>query len=211
MVELYLSGVKVTAPWVSLSSKTMFCSVVLFWVHPGPRPKLLVLILILVLILALGARLLALRLRHPGLQVGERLIHGGYRCGAGRDAVQGERLERRERATVERSGQGGATGVVDLSVAEVEQLELLQPSRRRRRRTCRRRRHEGGEALVAERVALEFKLLQRGPPPQGRREGHQPRVADSGVVQFEGLEPRQGASAQGGGERRGACVAHMHT
>eukprot|EP00964_Phaeocystis_antarctica_P104677 scaffold69793_cov55-Phaeocystis_antarctica.AAC.1 len=75
---------------------------------------------------------------------------------------------------------------------------------------CRRRRHEGGEALVAERVAAETEILQRGQPPQGRREGHQPRVADGGVVQREGLEPRQGASAQGGGQCRGACVAHMH-
>ena len=35
-------------------------------------------------------------------------------------------------------------------MAEVERLELLQPSSRRRQRTCRRRRRqEGGEALVA--------------------------------------------------------------
>ena len=32
-----------------------------------------------------------------------------------------------------------------------------------------------------------------------------------GAAQHEVLEPRQGASAQGGGERLGACVAHMHT
>eukprot|EP00964_Phaeocystis_antarctica_P120566 scaffold84286_cov63-Phaeocystis_antarctica.AAC.10 len=38
-------------------------------------------------------------------------------------------------------------------------------------------------------------MLQRGQPPQGGREGHQPR----------------GASDQGGGERRGACVARVHT
>eukprot|EP00964_Phaeocystis_antarctica_P053282 scaffold31266_cov60-Phaeocystis_antarctica.AAC.1 len=50
----------------------------------------------------------------------------------------------------------------------------------------------------------------RGQLPQGRREGHQPRVADGGVDQTEDLEPRQGASAQGGGERRGADVTHMH-
>eukprot|EP00964_Phaeocystis_antarctica_P123696 scaffold87386_cov63-Phaeocystis_antarctica.AAC.2 len=44
--------------------------------------------------------------------------------------------------------------------------------------------------------------LQRGQPPQGRREGHQPRVADlGGATQREALEPRQGAPAQGGGER----------
>jgi hypothetical protein len=90
-------------------------------------------------------------------------------------------------------------------------FQLCQHSCRRRQRTCRqRRRHEGGEALVAEPVANEAKLLQRGPPPPGRREGHQPRVTDGGVVQREDIEPRHGASAQGGGERRGACVAHMH-
>ena len=88
-------------------------------------------------------------------------------------------------------------------------FELRQPSSRRRQRTCRRRRwrHEGGEALVADQVVVrETKLLQRGPPPQGWREGHQPRVADGDVAQMQGLEPRQGASAQGGGERREAPV-----
>eukprot|EP00964_Phaeocystis_antarctica_P051618 scaffold30124_cov68-Phaeocystis_antarctica.AAC.1 len=66
-----------------------------------------------------------------------------------------------------------------------------------------------GEALVAERVAIENEHLQRGEPPQGRREGHQPCVAYGGDDQVEALEPRHGASAQGGGERQGACVAHM--
>eukprot|EP00964_Phaeocystis_antarctica_P097291 scaffold63449_cov66-Phaeocystis_antarctica.AAC.2 len=147
-------------------------------------------------------------------------MHGVYRRITGRDgsAAQKEPLKRRQRAPVERGSQGVAADVGDLGVHEAEQLELLQPSSRRRRRTCRRRRrtcrrrrrHEGGEALVAERVAPETEVLQRGPPPQGRREGHQPRVADGGVAQVEGLESRQGASAQGGGERRGACVAHVH-
>ena len=112
---------------------------------------------------------------------------------------------------MERGDEGGATGVIDLGVAEGKMLELLQPSSRRRRRACRRRRHEGGEALGAERVAKEEELLQSGPPPQGRREGRQRRVADGGVPQSEGDEPWQGASVQGGGERRGACVAHVHT
>eukprot|EP00964_Phaeocystis_antarctica_P030457 scaffold17209_cov68-Phaeocystis_antarctica.AAC.1 len=179
------------------------------WDHPHPLPKLLVLALLI--LLALGARLLVLRLRAPALQVGARLIHGGYRRGAGRDAVQIERLERRQRAAVERSGESGAAGVGDLGAGEVEKLELRQHSSRRRQRTGRRRRHEGSEALVAERVAIEIKTIQRGPPPQGRREGHQTRVADGGEVQMESLEPREGASAQGGGERRGACVAHVHT
>eukprot|EP00964_Phaeocystis_antarctica_P035844 scaffold20494_cov69-Phaeocystis_antarctica.AAC.5 len=88
-------------------------------------------------------------------------------------------------------------------------VELRQHSSRRQR-TCRQWRHEGGDALVAEWVASETELLQRGPPPQGRREGHQPRVTDGGVAQMEALEPRQGASAQGGSERLGPCVAQMH-
>ena len=45
-----------------------------------------------------------------------------------------------------------------------------------------------GEALVAEWVAIESEMLQRGTPPQGRREGHQPRVADGGGVQIEAVE-----------------------
>jgi hypothetical protein len=58
--------------------------------------------------------------------------------------------------------------------------------------------------------ATEIQPLQRWPPPQGRREGHQTRVADGGDAQAEVLEPRQGASLQGGRECRGACVAHAH-
>ena len=46
--------------------------------------------------------------------------------------------------------------------------------------------------------------------PARASEDHQPRVADGGVGQIEPLEPRQGPSAQGGGERRGASVAHVH-
>ena len=71
-----------------------------------------------------------------------------------------------------------------------------RPRRRRPRRRLRRR-HAGGEAVVAERVAPETDNLQRGPPPQGRREGRQRRVADGGATQREALEPRQGASVQG--------------
>eukprot|EP00964_Phaeocystis_antarctica_P103999 scaffold69192_cov72-Phaeocystis_antarctica.AAC.3 len=130
------------------------------------------------------------------------LMHGGLRRVAGRAAVKVHFLERRQNAAVERSGQGGAAGVGDLGVVEEEQPELRQHSRRRRQRTCRRRRrHEGGEALVAERVVNQSEILQRGQAPQGRREGHQPRVADGGVDQPEVREPRQGASTQGGGER----------
>ena len=116
------------------------------------------------------------------------LLDGGFCRGTGRRARQiAEELERRQRAAVERSGEGGAAGIGDLGVAELEPLELRQHPSRRRQCTCRRwrRRHEGGEALVAERVAAETELLQRGPPPQGRREGHQPRVADGGVGQPE--------------------------
>ena len=52
-------------------------------------------------------------------------------------------------------------GVADLRAVEVEPLEPLQSPR------LRRRRHEGGEALVAERVASETKPLQGRPQPQG--------------------------------------------
>ena len=45
-----------------------------------------------------------------------------------------------------------------------------------------------GEALVAKQAASENESLQRGPPPQGRREGHQPLVADVGAVQVEPLD-----------------------
>ena len=50
-------------------------------------------------------------------------------------------------------GQVSAAGVRDLGRAEVQLLELRQHFSLRRRRIRRRRRHEGGEALVAERVA----------------------------------------------------------
>eukprot|EP00964_Phaeocystis_antarctica_P023864 scaffold13353_cov51-Phaeocystis_antarctica.AAC.1 len=142
----------------------------------------------------------------------QRRVHSFLRRDAGSDAIQFEALERRQRAAVEREGKSDASRAGDLGVVEVDVLELLQPSSRQRPRTCRRRRrrHEGGEALVAERVVVKTESVQRGQPPQGRREGHQPRVADGGVAQTEDLEPRQGASAQGGGERRGACVAHRH-
>ena len=80
-------------------------------------------------------------------------------------------------------------------------LSFVSPPRRRRRRTCRRRRrHEGGEALIAERVASEIEILQRGQPPQGRREGHQPRVADGSAVQTRGA--RAAAGRLGPGRRR---------
>ena len=55
-------------------------------------------------------------------------------------AVQKESLERRQRAAVERGGEGSAAGVGDLGVQEDELLELRQHSCRKRRRTCRRRR-----------------------------------------------------------------------
>ena len=56
-----------------------------------------------------------------------------YRRAVGGDVFKLEHVERRQRAAVERGGEGGATGVGDLGVAEVELLELLQPSSRRRR------------------------------------------------------------------------------
>ena len=100
--------------------------------------------------------------------------------------------------------------VVHEAPGAAERLELRQPpSCRRRRRTCRRRRRqEGGEALVAERVTVEIEPPQRGQCQQGWREGHQPGIADdAGVGQLKVLEPRQSASAQGGGEGRGASRA----
>ena len=47
-------------------------------------------------------------------------MRGGLPRGARRDAPQLEVLERRQRAAVERSSEGGAAGVGDLGVAEVE-------------------------------------------------------------------------------------------
>jgi hypothetical protein len=74
--------------------------------------------------------------------------------------------------------------------------------------------NEGGDALVTERAFLEIEFLQHYSSTGSRRKAgaratSQLRVADA-VVQPEDLETRQGASAQGGGECRGACVAHMH-
>ena len=56
-------------------------------------------------------------------------MHAVYGSVAEVDAGQGEVLERRQRAAVDRSGEGGAAGVGDLGAAEVEHLELRQPSR----------------------------------------------------------------------------------
>eukprot|EP00964_Phaeocystis_antarctica_P021783 scaffold12091_cov69-Phaeocystis_antarctica.AAC.3 len=101
------------------------------------------------------------------------LLHSVLCHVASRGTVQIDTPKGRQRDAVERGDEGGAAGVGDLGPFEAEPLELRQPSSRRRRRTCRRqRRHEGGEALVAERVATEIERFQRGQPPQGRREGH---------------------------------------
>ena len=118
--------------------------------------------------------------------------------------------ERWQRVAVERRGQGGAAGVGNLGVPEREHTELRQHTCVPKRTRQRRRRHEGGDALVAERAVHEYELLQRRQPAHGRREGHQTRITDAAAVQVEELEPRQGASAQGSLERRGACVAHIH-
>ena len=48
---------------------------------------------------------------------------GSFRRLADGGAIQKKRLERRQRAAVERSGEGGAAGVGDLGVAEVERLD----------------------------------------------------------------------------------------
>ena len=94
-------------------------------------------------------------------------MHIKYRRVAGRDALQVDTFECRQRAIVQRRDQCGAAGVGDLSVAEklaeAERLELRQPWIRQRQRTCqRRRRHKGGEAFVAQRVRkIKFEVLQR--------------------------------------------------
>eukprot|EP00964_Phaeocystis_antarctica_P057396 scaffold33961_cov61-Phaeocystis_antarctica.AAC.2 len=141
-------------------------------------------------------------LRREQIKIGSASLHGGLRRSAGRGAPQDKLLEvepeRGQCAAEECRDEGGAAGVSDLGVIANQ-------------RTCKRwrRRHKGGEALVTKQIAHEIELFQRGQPPQGRREGHQPRVADGGLAQSEVLEPRQGASAQSGGKRRGACVAHV--
>ena len=57
-----------------------------------------------------------------------RLTHSGSRRGAGWGVIKLKHVERRQRAYVQRGDEGGAPGVGDLGVAEVERLELLQPS-----------------------------------------------------------------------------------
>jgi len=156
-------------------------------------------VLVRLLLQAVFVRIVRLLL--PLLLAGVRGVQGVYRRIASKDLFQGEVLERWQPAAPHARGQESAASVGDLGPAEVEHAELRQRFSLRRRRICRRRRHERGEALVAEWVVSELKPLQRGPPPQGRREGHQTRVADGGGVQIEYLEPRQGASVQGGRER----------
>ena len=54
------------------------------------------------------------------------LTHRISRCDAGGGANKPELLDRRQRAAVERGGEGGAPGVGDLVEAEVEPLEVEQ-------------------------------------------------------------------------------------
>ena len=54
---------------------------------------------------------------------GEARHQGVCRRVAGRDTLQIELLECRQRAAVERSGEGGAAGVGDLGAVEVERLD----------------------------------------------------------------------------------------
>ena len=77
-------------------------------------------------------------------QVGASRIHGRLRRAAGRDVLKSKLLECRQRAVVERGGEGGAAGFGDLGVFEVELPEPLQPPSRQRRRNCRRRRRPEG-------------------------------------------------------------------
>ena len=90
-------------------------------------------------------------------------MHIKYRRVAGRDVLQADTFECRQRAIVQRRDQCGAAGVGDLSLQEAEHLELRQPWIRQRQRTCRRRRrHKGGEAFVAQRVRkIKIEVLQR--------------------------------------------------
>jgi hypothetical protein len=53
-----------------------------------------------------------------------RRAHGRWLVSVRRELV----IERRQRAAVERGGEGGAPGVGDRGVVEVEPPELLQPS-----------------------------------------------------------------------------------
>eukprot|EP00964_Phaeocystis_antarctica_P061285 scaffold36612_cov56-Phaeocystis_antarctica.AAC.1 len=99
------------------------------------------------------------------------VTHSVLRGSPGRDAPQDKLLERRQCTAGKRRDEGGAADVGDLSVFEIELLELRQPSLWRPGAAwCLRR--NGGEALVAERVVHETERYQRGQPPQGRREGH---------------------------------------
>ena len=59
------------------------------------------------------------------------LTHCIFRCDAGGGANKPELLERRQRAAVERGGEGGTPGVGDLGEAEVEPLEMEQLEVRR--------------------------------------------------------------------------------
>ena len=88
--------------------------------------------------------LVLVRVLHGVLLLELQVIHGGYCRGAGRDAIEIEPPERRQRTAVERGGEGGAAGVGDLGVVELERLELRQPSGRRRRLQLRRRCRLGG-------------------------------------------------------------------
>ena len=92
---------------------------------------------------------------HPPLhtQAVARLLHFVSSRHAGRGAVQVKPPERWQRAAPQPRRQVSAAGVGDLGIDEVEPPELRQQFSLRRRRICGRRRHEGGEGLVAERVA----------------------------------------------------------
>ena len=52
--------------------------------------------------------------------------------------------------------------------------------------------HEGVKGGQAIRVALDVETPQPVEPPQGRRDGHQTRVADGSVAQAQALQLRQG-------------------
>ena len=127
-------------------------------------------------------------------------------AGAGKDTLQVERLERRQR-TAEPAA-GSAAGVGDLGAFEVERHELRQPPVvGGGGAPAPAAAPRGGEALVVERVIIKTENLLLL-PPQGRREATAP--GDRCRVRRMRVWSRPpGALSQGGGEGRGARVAHV--
>eukprot|EP00964_Phaeocystis_antarctica_P113379 scaffold77420_cov63-Phaeocystis_antarctica.AAC.4 len=110
-------------------------------------------------------------------------MHSVLRRDAGRDAIQIEDDERRQRAAVERGGKSGAACVGDLGVAGIGILQICQPSSRQRQRRWRwRRRRDSRLRELLERAVkvtaarLECPLHVVGPQllPKRLRQRPQP-------------------------------------